>query len=157
MRIIYFHDTDSLIMDFEADYEKAVGRVDTHAIGDELVVTADEAGNLYQIEVMNHAAKRMNLEEVTAEGFRPKFRLEVPHPGFDSACYLIGVINLDAVSRQVPGRQPLACETASEISLAVLSVKQTVLKVFLQLILSMEESRRVRGESYSVVLSETRS
>ena len=80
MKIIYFPDTDSLIMDFGADYGKAVGRVDTHAIGDELVVSADEAGNLYQIEVMNHAAKRMNLEEITAEGFRPKFRLEVSHP-----------------------------------------------------------------------------
>ena len=76
MKIIYFPDTDSVIMTFGADYGKAVGRVDTHPIGDELVVTADEAGNLYQIEVMADAAKRMNLKEITAEGFRPEFKLE---------------------------------------------------------------------------------
>lgn len=64
--MVYFGDTDSLI-NTGADRRKAAGEIVTHAIGDDLTVATDEAGTLYNVEVMSGAAALLELEELVFE------------------------------------------------------------------------------------------
>lgn len=71
LKINYFEDTDSLIVNFEVAPEKQVGRVEVREIKkDEVLMSADEAGNVFGIEVMGRASETFDLEKLVVRGMK---------------------------------------------------------------------------------------
>lgn len=79
MKISYFEDTDSLIVDFEVDPRKRVGRVKVKEIKkDEVLLSVDEAGNVFGMEVMGRASETFDLEKVVVHGLKVEMLPKVP-------------------------------------------------------------------------------
>lgn len=78
MKISYYQDTDSLIVNFEADPRKQVGRVEVKEVKkDEILLSVDEAGNVFGIEVMGKASETFDLARVAVQGMKAE---ELPLP-----------------------------------------------------------------------------
>lgn len=52
MKITYFKDTNSMIVSFELDPDRKVGKLHAHDFNENTVVFADEAGNIGSVEIM---------------------------------------------------------------------------------------------------------
>lgn len=68
MRIFYSPETDSLSIKLRIGDEEAVGEIMGEDLNDDVVLHRDEAGRLYEIEVVGSASKVFDLKRLEVEG-----------------------------------------------------------------------------------------
>ena len=78
MRIFYSPETDSLSIKLQNGREGVVGEIMGEDLNDDVVLYRDDAGKLYEIEVVGSASKVFDLERVEIEGL--PVNVEMPEP-----------------------------------------------------------------------------
>ena len=68
MRIHYHPDTDSIVIHLRDDAERAVGEIMGEDLNESIILHRDDAGTLYEIEVVGSASKVFDLERLEVEG-----------------------------------------------------------------------------------------
>jgi hypothetical protein len=68
VRIHYHPDTDSIVIHLKDDAERAVGEIMGEDLNENVVLHRDDAGTLYEIEVVGSASKVFDLERLEVEG-----------------------------------------------------------------------------------------
>ena len=68
MRIYYHPETDSIVLHLKDDAERAVGEIMGEDLNENVVLHRDDAGTLYEIEVVGSASKVLDLERLEVEG-----------------------------------------------------------------------------------------
>ena len=68
MRIHYHPDTDSIVIHLKDSAESAVGEIMGEDVNENVVLHRDDAGTLYEIEVVGSASKVFDLERLEVEG-----------------------------------------------------------------------------------------
>lgn len=76
MKIFYSPETDSLNIKLRAGDEEVVGEIMGEDLNDDVVLHRDEAGRLYEIEVVGSASKVFDLKRLEVEGL--PVSVEVP-------------------------------------------------------------------------------
>ena len=78
MRIFYSPETDSLSIKLRIGDEEAAGEIMGEDLNDNVVLHRDEAGRLYEIEVVGSASKVFDLKRLEVEGL--PVSVEIPEP-----------------------------------------------------------------------------
>ncbi len=78
MRIFYSPETDSLNIKLRIEDEEAAGEIMGEDLNDNVVLHRDEAGRLYEIEVVGSASKVFDLKRLEVEGL--PVSVEIPEP-----------------------------------------------------------------------------
>ena len=78
MRIFYSPETDSLSMKLRDEEEGIVGEIMGEDLPDDVVLHRDDAGKLYEIEVIGSASRIFDLKWVEIEGL--SVNVEIPEP-----------------------------------------------------------------------------
>ncbi len=68
MRIHYHPDTDSIVIHLKVGTEGVVGEIMGEDLNENVVLHRDDAGTLYEIEVVGSASKVFDLERLEVEG-----------------------------------------------------------------------------------------
>ena len=68
MRIHYHPDTDSIVIHLKDSAEGALGEIMGEDLNENVVLHRDDAGTLYEIEVVGSASKVFDLERLEVEG-----------------------------------------------------------------------------------------
>ncbi len=68
MKIFYSPETDSLSIKLRDGGERIVGEIMGEDLNDNVVLHRDDAGRLYEIEVVGNASKVFDLERLEVEG-----------------------------------------------------------------------------------------
>jgi uncharacterized protein YuzE len=68
VRIHYHPDTDSIVIHLKDSAEGAVGEIMGEDLNKNVVLHRDDAGTLYEIEVVGSASKVFDLERLEVEG-----------------------------------------------------------------------------------------
>jgi uncharacterized protein YuzE len=68
MRIYYSPETDSLNIKLRAGDARVVGEIMGEDLNEDVVVHRDDAGTLYEIEVVGNASKVFDLSRLEVEG-----------------------------------------------------------------------------------------
>jgi len=78
VRIFYSPETDSLNIKLRIGDEEAAGEIMGEDLNDNVVLHRDEAGRLYEIEVVGSASKVFDLKRLEVEGL--PVSVEIPEP-----------------------------------------------------------------------------
>ena len=78
MRIFYSPEMDSLSIKLRDGGEGVVGEIMGEDLNDDVVLHRDDAGKLYEIEVIGSASRIFDLERVEIEGL--PVNVEIPEP-----------------------------------------------------------------------------
>jgi uncharacterized protein YuzE len=78
VRIFYSPETDSLNIKLRIEDEEAAGEIMGEDLNDNVVLHRDEAGRLYEIEVVGSASKVFDLKRLEVEGL--PVSVEIPEP-----------------------------------------------------------------------------
>jgi len=78
VRIFYSPETDSLSIKLRIGDEEAAGEIMGEDLNDNVVLHRDEAGRLYEIEVVGSASKVFDLKRLEVEGL--PVSVEIPEP-----------------------------------------------------------------------------
>ena len=68
MRVHYHPDTDSIVIHLRDGAEGIVGEIMGEDMNENVVLHRDDAGTLYEIEVVGSASKVFDLERLEVEG-----------------------------------------------------------------------------------------
>ncbi len=68
MRIHYYPDTDSLVIHLTNGTDGVVGEIMGEDLNENVVLHRDDAGTLYEIEVVGSASKVFDLSRLEVEG-----------------------------------------------------------------------------------------
>lgn len=68
MKIFYSPETDSLSIKLRTGGERVVGEIMGEDLNENVVLHRDDAGTLYEIEVVGSASKVFDLERLEVEG-----------------------------------------------------------------------------------------
>ncbi len=68
MKIFYSPETDSLSIKLRTGDDRAVGEIMGEDLNENVVLHRDDAGTLYEIEVVGSASKVFDLERLEVEG-----------------------------------------------------------------------------------------
>ncbi len=68
MKIFYSPETDSLSLKLRTGAEEVVGEIMGEDLNENVVLHRDDAGKLYEIEVVGGASKVFDLERLEVEG-----------------------------------------------------------------------------------------
>ena len=68
MRIHYHPDTDSIVIHLKDGAKGVVGEIMGEDLNENVVLHRDDAGTLYEIEVVGSASKVFDLERLEVEG-----------------------------------------------------------------------------------------
>ena len=78
MRIFYSPETDSLSIRLQGGGDGVVGEIMGEDLNEDVVLHRDDAGKLYEIEVVGSASKVFDLERVEIEGL--PVNVKTPEP-----------------------------------------------------------------------------
>lgn len=78
MRIFYSPETDSLSIRLQDGGDGVVGEIMGEDLNEDVVLHRDDAGKLYEIEVVGSASKVFDLERVEIEGL--PVNVKIPEP-----------------------------------------------------------------------------
>ncbi len=78
MRIFYSPETDSLSIKLQDGEDGIVGEIMGEDLNEDVVLHRDDAGKLYEIEVVGSASKVFDLERVEIEGL--PVNVKIPEP-----------------------------------------------------------------------------
>lgn len=68
-----------MIVDFELDPDRKVGRIQTKQLNESILLNVDEAGNVFSVEVMSYARELYGEDPVTVLGL-PALLISSPFP-----------------------------------------------------------------------------
>lgn len=78
MRIFYSPETDSLSIRLQDGGDGVVGEIMGEDLNEDVVLHRDDAGKLYEIEVIGSASKVFDLERVEIEGLPVNLKVLEP-------------------------------------------------------------------------------
>lgn len=78
MRIFYSPETDSLSIRLQDGGDGVVGEIMGEDLNEDVVLHRDDAGKLYEIEVVGSASKVFDLERVEIEGLPVNLKVLEP-------------------------------------------------------------------------------
>ena len=78
MRIFYSPETDSLNIKFRVGGDEVVGEIMGEELGESVVVHRDDAGKLYELELLGSASKLADLSLLEVEGLPISVTRESP-------------------------------------------------------------------------------